>query len=116
MVITTAMGRYNGNFRYIQLQALERDSETGYYSASGTSDWVDGGECQIERSIPAKERIGDDGKTYTYNYSVFIPATFGAASALGIGVKMEITTELGDVDTFTIQGVDRNRKYVEVWG
>lgn len=66
------MGRNNGTFRYTALKEGQRDPKTGFITA-GASEWLDGCECQIDKSIPAKKVIGTDGQIYTYTYDVFIP-------------------------------------------
>ena len=109
------MGMYNGTFNYTTVQDSERDPETGFISASGTSDWIPGGECQIEKAIPARRMVGADGQTYAYTYDVFIPRHF--TGELAIGDKIQLISENGVTDEFTIQGIDdMNRKYIEIWG
>lgn len=110
------MGRNNGTFKYTVIQESQRDSDTGfYYSASDTSDWFTGGDCQIEKTIPAKQILGEDGQMHAYTYDVFIPKHF--KGELSVGAQIQITSEDGITDVFTIQGVDNlNRKYIEVWG
>lgn len=109
------MGRNNGTFNYTICQEAQMDPETGFYSASGTSEWIKGCECQIEKSMPAKQIIGSDGRVYAYTYDVFIPRHF--RGELAIGAKVQVICENGVTDEFTIHGVDNlNRKYIEVWG
>ncbi len=109
------MGRYNGTFRYSPLAEARRDPETGFLEVSGSRSFIDGGLCQIEKSIPARQLIGEDGQTHAYTYDVFIPRTFGGS--IGIGTVIELTDESGGRDSFTVQGVDdQNRKYIELWG
>lgn len=112
------MGRNNGTFRYKIVQEAQRDQATGFYSqpdSPGADEWLPGCECQIEKYIPAKQRIGIDGQIYTYNYSVFISKYF--EGELDLTNIMQIIGENGSTDEFTIQGVDNmNRKYIEVWG
>lgn len=108
------MGRNNGTFRYTEIQVEQRDPDTGFITEA-TAEWMDGCECQIDKSIPAKQVVGTDGQTYTYSYDVFIPKYF--RGVLAVGARMEITSEEGVTDEFTIQGIDdMNRKYIEVWG
>ena len=108
------MGRNNGTFRYTALKEGQRDPKTGFITA-GASEWLDGWECQIDKSIPAKKVIGTDGQIYTYTYDVFIPKHFNGV--LVVGAQFQITSEEGVTDEFTIQGIDdMNRKYIEVWG
>lgn len=108
------MGRNNGTFRYTALKEGQRDPKTGFITA-GASEWLDGCECQIDKSIPAKKVIGTDGQIYTYTYDVFIPKHFNGF--LVVGAQFQITSEEGVTDEFTIQGIDdMNRKYIEVWG
>lgn len=109
------MGRINGTFRYTVIQDVQKDPATGFVSSGEASVWLDGCECQIDKSIPAKQIIGTDGQTYAYSFDVFIPKYFNGDFAAG--AQMEITSEEGVTEAFTIQGVDdMNRKYTEVWG
>lgn len=112
------MGRNNGTFRYILPSEHVRDEETGFIKRNQQSNaglWVDGCECQVEKSIPAKQYIGADGQAFLYTYDVFIPPYFD--KELCIGAKVEVTVERGGVDVFTILGIDdTNRKYIEIWG
>lgn len=109
------MGRNNGTFNYRVIQEAQRDSATGFYSAAGSSDFLSGSECQIEKSIPAKQIIGEDGQMHAYTYDVFIPKHF--KGELAIGAEIQVISEDGVTDQFTIQGIDDlNRKYIEVWG
>ena len=110
------MSRYNGTFRYNALTSeRERDPETGFVTSGSVSDWIEGCECQIDKSIPAKEYRGSDGQVFTYTYDLFIYRQFD--HEITIGSEIEITLEDGSTDTFTVQGVDNsNRKYLELWG
>lgn len=109
------MGRNNGTFNYTSIQEPERDPNTGFLTEAGAAVWNRGCECQIEKSIPAKQMIGEDGQMHAYTYDVFIPKYF--KGELAIGALMQVISEDGIVDEFTIQGVDDlNRKYIEVWG
>lgn len=108
------MGRNNGNFRYTEVQEEQRVPDTGFITEA-TTEWVDGCECQIDKSTQAKQIIGTDGQIYTYSYDVFIPKHF--RGNLAVGARFEVTSEEGVTDEFTIQGIDdMNRKYIEVWG
>ena len=110
------MGRNNGTFKYKLCQDAQQDPDTGFYSqGGGTGDWLHGCECQIEKQIPAKQKIGADGQMHAYNYDVFIPKHFNGK--LELTTQMQILGEDCTCDEFTIQGVDNlNRKYIEVWG
>lgn len=109
------MGRINGTFNYMVIQESQRNAETGFYSGGESSGFLTGCECQIDKSIPAKQVIGTDGQTYTYTYDVFIPKYF--KGELSVGAKVQLIMEDGAVDEFTIQGIDNcNRKYIELWG
>lgn len=110
------MGRNNGTFNYKIAQDAQKDQTTGFYTQSDSSDeWIPGCECQIEKQIPAKQKIGVDGQMHAYNYDVFIPKHFNGK--LELTAQMQIFGEDGTSDEFTIQGVDNlNRKYIEVWG
>lgn len=108
------MGRNNGTFKYTTIQDGQRDPDTGFIT-DGDFEWLNGCECQIEKSIPAKQILGVDGQMYAYTYDVFIPKHFKGEMA--IGAQMQIISENGVIDEFTIHGVDNlNRKYIEVWG
>jgi hypothetical protein len=109
----------NGIFRYKVNQKTEtKDAKTGWVTyGDGSGEWLDGCECQIDRSIPAKHIIGTDGQTYEYNYDVFIPKYFPDLDKLMIGGEIQVIGEDGNSDEFTIQGIDSfNRKYMELWG
>lgn len=109
------MGRYNGSFRFRNAGVPSVDEETGFYDPSGSSDWQDGCECQIDRSVPAKQIIGVDGQTYSYAFDVFIPICF--RRDIEVGTEIELTGEFGEVDAFIVKGVDVfNRRYIELWG
>lgn len=110
------MGRNNGTFNYRIAQDAQKDQTTGFYTQSDNSDeWLSGCECQIEKQIPAKQKIGVDGQMHAYNYDVFIPKHF--SGKLELTAQMQIFGEDGTSDEFTIQGVDNlSRKYIEVWG
>lgn len=109
------MGRYNGSFEYKQVQEATRDEATGFVTGGVSADWLTGCECQIEKSVPASQKIGEDGQMYAYTYDVFIPKHF--KGTLTIGTEIKVTNEDGDTDEFTIQGVDNmNRRYIEIWG
>lgn len=110
-----AMGRNNGTFKYTVIQEAQRDPATGFFTEAGASDFLPGCECQIEKSIPAKQIIGEDGQMHAYTYDVFIPKYF--KGELAIGAEIEVISEDGVTDKFTIQGIDDlNRKYIEIWG
>lgn len=110
----------NGTFNYKPIQNTEiKDPTTGWktFGNSGTDEWLTGCECQIIRSIPAKQVIGTDGQMHSYSFDVFIPKYFDFSDQLMIGAEIKIMGENGNTDEFTIQGVDPyNRKYVELWG
>lgn len=107
--------RINGTFKYSVIGEIQKDPTTGFVVSGKASELKDGCECQIDKSIPAKQIIGTDGQIYAYNYNVFIPKYFDGD--LAIGALMQITSDDGVVDEFTIQGKDdMNRKYIEIWG
>lgn len=110
------MGLINGTFRYRKSNTdVVRDETTGYLSQSGYSEWKDGCECQIDRAIPARQIISTDGEMHAYNYDVFIPKYFN--DDLNVADEIEVVSEEGVSDTFTVQGVDpMNRRYIEIWG
>lgn len=108
--------RYNGTFKYKEIQGGQRDPNTGFIvSEPQTGDWINGCECQIETFVPAKQKIGTDGQVFTYTYDVLIPKCF--KGTLDIATPVQITSEDGKVSVFEIQGVDNlNRRYIEIWG
>lgn len=110
----------NGTFNYKPILNTEiKDPKTGWktFGNSGTDEWLAGCECQISRSIPAKQVLGTDGQMHSYSFDVFIPKYFDGSDQLMIGVEIQVIGENGNTDKFTIQGVDPyNRKYVELWG
>lgn len=108
--------RYNGTFKYKEIQDGQRDQNTGFIvSEPQTGDWINGCECQIETFVPAKQKIGTDGQVFTYTYDVLIPKCF--KGTLDIATPVQITSEDGKVSVFEIQGVDNlNRRYIEIWG
>ena len=92
-----------------------RDEATGFYTDDDAPVWVKGCECQVEKFIPAKQRLGTDGQMYSYTFDVFLPSYF--EGDLSIGARVEVTLERGGVDEFTISGIDdTNPKYIEIWG
>lgn len=108
------MGRNNGTFNYKVIQDAEKDSD-GFYNRPGGSDWIPGCECQIEKYIPAKQRIGTDGQMYSYSYEVFIPKHF--RGDLELTAPVMLIGEDDSCDEITILGVDNhNRKYIAIWG
>lgn len=113
------MGRYNGIFFYDSpISRQERDEATGFYNGSVATipNMIEGGDCQLEKSIPAKQVIGTDGQVFTYSYTVFLPK-HSFKGELEIGTKVQVQTEYGTVEEFTIIGIDNlNRRYIEVWG
>ena len=110
------MARNNGTFRYTALPLeATRNEATGFYTDDDAPVWVKGCECQVEKFIPAKQRLGTDGQMYSYTFDVFLPSYF--EGDLSIGARVEVTLERGGVDEFTISGIDdTNPKYIEIWG
>lgn len=106
--------RCNGTFRYTALAGGEIDEDTGFVTGSEPI-WIDGCECQIDKSIPATNYVSADGQAFSYNYDVFIDKSF--ESEISIGSEVEVTFEDGSTESFTVQGIDNaNRKYLEIWG
>lgn len=69
------MARNNGTFRYTALPLeATRDEATGFYTDDDAPVWVKGCECQVEKFIPAKQRLGTDGQMYSYTFDVFLPS------------------------------------------
>lgn len=110
------MGRNNGTFKYALPPDCVRDESTGFiHSENVPGDWLNGCECQVEKYIPAKQKIGTDGQVHEYTYDVFIPPYF--KGDLSIGARVEVSFERGGTDVFTISGIDdTNAKYIEIWG
>lgn len=107
--------RNNGTFRFILPSDSHVDPNTGFIVCGQPQTWINGCECQVEKSVPAKQLIGSDGQVFSYTYNVFIPPFFDFN--LCIGTQVEVTLERGGTDVFTIKGIDdTNPKYIEVWG
>lgn len=110
------MSRLNGTFRFRTPEEPRRDPNTGFLQGGEMGEWVDGGRCQIDKYIPAKQVIGTDGMSHTYTYDLFVPRPFHDAD-FRIGTEVEVTMEDCSTDSFIIQGVDNaNRRYIELWG
>lgn len=111
--------RTNGTFSFKpKTETAVKDPATGWNTYSGNaSGWVEGCECQISRSIPARQITGVDGVIQSYTYDVFIPKYFVDAEKLKTGTEIMLTGEDGNISYFTVSGVDSyNRKYIELWG
>lgn len=110
--------RYNGSFNYRSVNATTPtiDPNTGFMVQGGDGPYERGCECQIDKSIPARQIVGTDGQVYAYTYDVFLPKYF--KGTLSIGDSVQLLNRDGDVmDEFTIAGIDnQNRKYIEIWG
>ena len=108
--------RFNASFRYKPVcEETAIDPTTGFPTEEAPVGLVEGCECQVDISIPARNVIGTDGQRYAYTYDVFIPKYF--SGEMSIGDEVQITFFDGTVRTFTIQGIDNaNRKYIELWG
>lgn len=107
--------RTNGTFDYKPVGSVQTDPTTGFVIGADDTPFLKGCDCQIDKSIPAKQVIGTDGQMYAYNYDVFIPKYFNGELAIGCTVR--ITSENGGTDEFTVEGLDdMNRKYIEIWG
>lgn len=107
--------RINGTFEYKPIGDVQTDPTTGFVVSGDDVPFKNGCECQIDKSIPAKQVVGTDGQIYAYNYDVFIPKYFNGELAVGCIVR--VTSGNGTVDEFSVLGIDdMNRKYIEVWG
>lgn len=107
--------RINGTFDYRPVGDVQTDPATGFVVSADDAPFLKGCECQIDKSIPAKQVVGTDGQIYAYNYDVFIPKYFNGELAIGCTVR--ITSEDGVTDDFSVLGIDdMNRKYIEIWG
>lgn len=108
--------KFNGSFNYKSAGDAIVDPSTGFLDDSVNNAFVKGCECQIDVTIPAKQIIGTDGRTYSYTYDVFIPKYFCGELAVGDTIQL-VGADGREVTTTTILGVDTlNRKYIEVWG
>ncbi len=109
------MARYNGRFKWKELPSIQKKPTTGFPVSSGSPEWQEGCECQIDKSFPAVVKRGEDGQEHGYTFDVFIPKISKAPFAIGMSIRL--TNENGEEDEFTIQGVDTlNRRYTEIWG
>lgn len=116
LICGNSMGRLNGTFKYRNPKEPEKDPATGFYTGGGVGEWEDGGRCQIDKAIPAKQIKGVDGQMYAYTWDLFILRPFHGET-IKIGTEIEVTMEDGSTDAFTTLGVDnQNRRYIEVWG
>jgi hypothetical protein len=106
--------RNNGTFQYKEVQPSEKGAN-GFYNQPAASEWLPGCECYIEKHIPAKQLIGEDGRTFSYTYEVFIPKHF--RGVLNVTTPFQISCEDGSSDVFSILGVDNlNKRCIIVWG
>ncbi|HBG40084.1 MAG TPA: hypothetical protein DDW85_01555 [Porphyromonadaceae bacterium] len=106
--------RANGRFKYKTLQGSGKD-ENGLDVPSSPIDWIVGIECQIDKYVPAKQRIGVDGSVFTYSYEIFIPKYF--QGKLDLTAQILLECEDGSEVELAILGIDNlNRKYIAVWG
>jgi hypothetical protein len=109
-----AMGRNNGTFKYKAVQEAQKDAN-GFYDTGAPSEWIDGCECYIEKHIPAKQMIGEDGQSFSYTYEIFIPKYF--KGELTLTAPLKFIGEDGSSDDISILGIDNyNRKVTIVWG
>ena len=107
--------RINGTFEYKPIGNVQTDPTTGFVVSADDTPFLKGCECQIDKSIPAKQVVGTDGQPYSNNYDVFIPIYLNGELAIGCTVR--VTSESGTTDEFSVLGIDdMNRKYIEVWG
>ena len=111
------MGRCNGIFRYRNSQEPVRNASTGLYEEAQEEQdgWTEPCQCQIDRYAPAKQYVGTDGQTHSYTYNLYVMQPFNC-DVLTIGTEVEITLENGKTDTFTVIGIDCQRRYIEIWG
>lgn len=108
--------RFNGTFRYKPVvDETTIDTTTGFPIEEASVAFVEGCECQIDISIPARNVVGTDGQKYAYSYDVFIPKYF--SGDVVVGSEVQVTFFDGRIETFYCQGIDNtNRKYIELWG
>jgi hypothetical protein len=108
------MSRNNGTFKYKAIRQSERD-ENGFYQSDTDSEWLEGCECYIEKSSPARQLIGTDGQVFTYSYEVYIPKYF--KGELNLTSRLKLFGEDGSEDEISVIGIDSlNRKTTIVWG
>lgn len=109
------MSRYNATFKHKQLGTLTKGANGFYTQSQDGGDWIPGCECYVEKSIPAKQRIGTDGQIFTYTYEVFIPKHY--RGILELNAPFSIQMEDGTDDEFSILGIDNlNRRSIIIWG
>lgn len=109
------MSRVNGKLSYSTVSDPIKDPVTGFLQPGGGSEWVDGIECQLDKQAPAKQILGTDGQMHAYTYDVFIK-DMRVKGKLNIGTECKVITEDGNLEEFTVTGVDETRKYIELWG
>lgn len=68
--------RTNGTFEYKPVGSVQTDPKTGFAIPNDKAPFLQGCECQIDKSIPARQVVGTDGQIYAYTYDVFIPKYF----------------------------------------
>ena len=60
--------RTNGTFEYKPVGSVQTDPKTGFAIPNDKAPFLKGCECQIDKSIPAKQVVGTDGQIYAYTY------------------------------------------------
>lgn len=108
------MSRYNNSFKYKQVTPGVQDPDTGFWNEGSTSDWIDGGECHIEKHIPPKEIKGADGVITRYVYEIFLPVS---GLSLSLGTPMALVNEEGIlIEEILVAAFDNtSRKHIVIW-
>ncbi|MCL4482179.1 MAG: hypothetical protein M1445_06115 [Bacteroidetes bacterium] len=108
------MSRYNSTFKYKQATPGVQDPDTGFWGEGSISDWIEGGECHIEKHIPPKEIKGADGTVIRYVYEIFLPVS---GINLSLGTSVALFNEDGTlIEEIIISAFDNtNRKHIAIW-
>lgn len=105
-----------GTFNYKSNGEVTIDHTTGFATQSAENPFVSGCLCQIDKSIPARQKVGTDGHKFAYTYTVFCFRS-DFKGKIAIGDDVEIIYHNGVRDTFTVLSVDDTHpKYIEIWG
>lgn len=108
------MSRYNSTLKYKTTIPGQQDPVTGFFVEGFVSDWIDAGDCHIEKHTPPKEVKGVDGSTILYVYEIFMPQS---DLNLSIGDPIALFDEDGVLLAETlVNGFDRTgRKNISIW-
>lgn len=86
--------RTNGTFEYKPVGSVQTDPKTGFVIPNDKAPFLQGCECQIDKSIPAKQVVGTDGQIYAYTYDVFIPKYFMVCWLLVVRCALQAKMEI----------------------